>query len=581
MPKLPIDSDTDVASGSPAGVLLRAHLQADDHRGVEAAAAALKLPRVIEGDEAILALAALAIAETFALIKPALRVRVRAAIREALDGVADAVLADAAPNTRLAWCTAAAEWCEREGLDHEFARLEPLAAAADGAASAFWRVHWRAAAAWHHEAFGRVRDVARLLSDAQAIAEADGAASLVALVGLARARLALARDSASRGLAEAQRVVAAHPEAEAPLWHAHAADVACRVALARGDYHAALHAARRCDSLAAAARASDAYRMTFRVHEAYALVGLGAFDDAVTLARNLASLRQPTHLRERLELLAALFEQGAALAKGRAPADAVLTRVLRRLRELNWPGVLPLLPNFTSRLWAHALERGIEVDWVVASIRSRDLHPPAACWPASWPWAVQVRVLGNFELRVAGADLALTRGKAAKRPLELMTRLAAFGGFEGLPVEPLAAAMWPGDGREGRRKVFEITLTRLRRLLGANDALLLHNERLRLNPRRVWLDRGALEHLLAEIEVPGTSPAARKAHWTTVLALWRGPLLADAGTASPDGLVAAREALRNRLAGSLLADESLPGHRSRCLRAIAADPPLAARLGLS
>lgn len=565
------------ATTQAAHRVLSLHLEARDHRGL-GPAAALLMPakgRLPDCDNGIVALAAAAVAETFGWIDGERALALRGAMERALHGGLDTALDAASPAAVLAWCCAAAEWCEREGLDDAFTRLQPRAAAADAAGPAFWRVHWRIAAAWHHESFGRFADVGRLLREAHALARADGSQELGAVTSLHLARLALARADAAAALDHAARAIHGQGEAEAPLWHAHAADVCCRVALSHGDFHAALQRARRCHGLAQAANVSPAYAITFRLHEVYAEAGLGAHAEAVMLARRLAAIAQPRHLQQRIAVLAQLFELGAAIAEGHEVPRTLLADALRRLRELQWPGVLALLPQRVSQIWAQALELGVEADWVVASILHRDLAPPGLCRPAAWPWALRLRVLGAFE--IVGADgQALSYGaKAASRPLELLRRLAAVGGYDGLAVEPLARELWPGEAREGRQKVFEVTLARLRKLLGVPDALLLHDHRLRLNPRRVWLDRVALEQSLLALTDPRLEGVARQAHWHQALSMWRGPLLGADDAAAP-WLLDARNALRGRFAAGLLADAALPGHHSRCLRALAADGELAA-----
>ncbi len=558
-----------------AQIFLRAHLDARHYGPCLAAAPAVPLPPGFDGDHALWHAAALAVAQTFGLLDAERDAGATALVRNGLAGGADAALARGAPDAVLLWCTAATEWCERNGLDHEFNRLAPRATIADADASPWTRVHWRIASAWHHEAFGRRDGVAALLADAQQVAMAASDIGLQTVVALKQARLSLSRSAPAAALALAERAAALADERHSPLWLADAADVASRVALLGGDMHRALHQARRARGLADLGQAPDSWAMTYRLNEAYALLGLGAWDEGAAVALELSTIALPPRITERLRLLAQLIALVRDDRTGRwsAASDAALRVALQRLRELDWPGALGVLPEAVSRLWARALDAGVEVDWVQASVRSRDMAPPAPAWPLAWPWAVRIHVLGSFTCIVGGQDLASTPGKAAAKPMALLRRLAAEGGYDGVAADAVARDLWPGEGREGRDKALETTLARLRRLLGAADAVLLHDRRLRLNPRRVWLDSAALARCL------GTAPGLDAAGWRTVLSLWRGPPLAEV----PEGeeapwLRSWRTTQRQRMASALLATAVDPGHRARCLSAVAADPGLAAHL---
>jgi hypothetical protein len=162
------------AHDDQAQIFLRAHLDARHYGPCLAAAPALPLPAGFDGDDALCNAAALTVAQTFGLLDAPRDAAATALVRDGLAGAADAALARGAPDAVLLWCTAAAEWCERNGLDHACNRLAPRAAIADADASAWTRVHWRIASAWHHEAFGRRDGVATLLAQAQDIAAAAG-----------------------------------------------------------------------------------------------------------------------------------------------------------------------------------------------------------------------------------------------------------------------------------------------------------------------------------------------------------------------------------------------------------------------
>jgi hypothetical protein len=568
--------DARLGAGNAALVLLRAHLDARDYRPCLAAAQVLQLPARFEAEGALAAAAAAAVAQTFGLLDASRAALAADLVRSGLQGAADAALQHAAPDEVLLWAAGAAEWCERNGLDRPFSRLQAQAALADARASAWSRVHWRIASAWHHEAFGRGREVAAQLLEALAIAEASGDPGLQAIVWLKQARLALSRSVPDQALALARQAAARADERTTPLWLADVADVECRVALIRGDPLHALHQARRCQGLAELAAAPPSYTLTYQANEVYALIGLGSWDAAVDLVQQMAAIALPQRLHERVELLACLIRLVRDERCGAWSADSTrsLREAMRRLRELDWSAVLGVLPQVVARLWARALEAGIETDWVRASIRSRDLPAPEPAWPRDWPWAVRVQLLGPFACSVNGHDLLAgadgrggPRGKGASKTLALLRYVAAVGGYDGVASEEVARALWPGEGREGRDKALETTLGRLRKLLDHADAVLLHERRLRLNPRRVWLDTAALARCLERL------PRPDEHDWAEALALWRGAPMADEEDAP--WLTTWRRSWRLRMVAALAAAREMPWHEGCCLRAVAADPGLA------
>lgn len=573
-------SEPRTPSDEAARILLRAHLDARSYRPCLAAAPALEVPDGFRTDADLYVAAALAVAETFGLLEPAARAQAAATlVRQGLDGEADTVMDGASPEQVLAWCTAAAEWCERNGLDREFGRLQARAAVADAhpAAPAWLRVHWRVAAAWHHETFGRRSDVSTCLEQAQEIAGGASDIGLQVVVWLKRAQLALSRETPSAALALAERAAAHADETSSPLWLADVADVTSRAALRQGDMHRALHQARRAVGLADLAQACPAYTFTYQLNEAYALLGLGAWDEAVKVARELARLRLPAWLVERVEHFAdlAILIRDDRTDAWTPDSTTLLGHCVRRQRELGWPGILALMPELVARLWARALEEGVEPDWIRASIRSRDLPPPEPAWPSSWPWALRVTVLGPFSCMVGDGTPVGTEGaKASLRPMALLRRVAAEGGYDGVSADRVAQDLWPGDGREGREKALETTLARLRRLLGHADAVLLQERRLRLNPKRVWLDSAALARLLRKLEMHSSEEQTPRAValWREAITLYRGPLLAD--QASEPWLEVLRKRQRADLAAALLHHELDPAHRMRCLAAASADPEM-------
>jgi LuxR family transcriptional regulator, maltose regulon positive regulatory protein len=129
--------------------------------------------------------------------------------------------------------------------------------------------------------------------------------------------------------------------------------------------------------------------------------------------------------------------------------------------------------------------------------------------------------------------------------------LVAYGARH-VRVDELTDALWPHVDGDYAYKSFTATLHRLRRLLGDDEAVLLREGRLSLNPTTFWVDAWAFDHLVAEIDASrdAQAPAAQiQALVGELVALYRGPFLPD--EAEQSAYLARREQLRARLLRAL------------------------------
>lgn len=490
----------------------------------------------------------------------------------------------------LALACALGELCERHGEDAEFELLFAQVASVERQAdvSPFWRGHWAIVAAWHLYAFAKVDQARERLLLAEQFAADHHLPALAAVAALQRARLIECTADPATALALAAQAAAVGDAASTPLWWADQADVRCRVALHAGDFHAALGHARRALGHLQMSGAWPGYQVTYLVQEGYALIGSGAAGDAAVRFQGLAEMQLPRYLAARVRCLAELT---ALIALGQRDGwdtlpDAPLSHAMRTLRELEWPGVLPLLPLHIGRIFCQALLQGAETDWVRAAIRTRRLAAPAGA-PERWPWSVRVCALGGFEVHNDSGSVpgrAAEGRKAASKPLELLRYLACRG-TEPASADMLARDLWPGDGRDGRQKAFEVTVARLRRLLAHDAALLVQDHGIRLNPDCVWVDVQALNDRLAEHERAPPGSVAAALALDAALKLYRGACLAHNGQA---WALTATERWRARLAAALLREARQGGNaggslglaRECVLRALSADPGLKPHLDL-
>lgn len=199
-------------------------------------------------------------------------------------------------------------------------------------------------------------------------------------------------------------------------------------------------------------------------------------------------------------------------------------------------------PSMIVPLLTEALEHGICTAYVCDLIKVHKLRPGRSD-VANWPWPVAIHTLGRFELRVDGVSLRF-EGKAQRKPLELL-KIVIAEGERSIAVDRLISLLWDNPDAGGR-KAFDITVHRLRKLLGSEEALEITDRHLQLNTRMVWVDALALDNMLQGLVPTSDNPPAiglLEAAAVRVLNLYRGGFLA--GDAEAPWQIAAR----NRFAG--------------------------------
>jgi ATP/maltotriose-dependent transcriptional regulator MalT/DNA-binding SARP family transcriptional activator len=207
------------------------------------------------------------------------------------------------------------------------------------------------------------------------------------------------------------------------------------------------------------------------------------------------------------------------------------------------------LPKMMARLCADALAADIEPEYVELLIHKRGLVAPGAD-VERWPWPVRVYTLGRFALALDGKPLK-TAGKPQHRPLELLKALVALGGRE-VHGEALIEALWPDASGLGTQKTLQITVRRLRELLGSAEALRVQDGKLTLDAGRCWVDVWALERALSRAKdalARGVWDGAGQQALADAQRLYQGPFLV--GEPDQPWLIGRRERLRERLLRTL------------------------------
>ena len=165
----------------------------------------------------------------------------------------------------------------------------------------------------------------------------------------------------------------------------------------------------------------------------------------------------------------------------------------------NWTNA-GLSGRVLAAMCAEALDAGIEAVYVKSLIRRFRLEPPLTA-SETWPWHTKVYTLGSYEV-YRDEVLLVFSGKAPKKPLMLLKALIAFGG-RNVPEERLMDALWPDEEADSARKSLDITVLRLRKLLGSNDSIVVSDELIGLNPHVCWTDVWAFERRIEQTQAAG------------------------------------------------------------------------------
>ncbi len=270
-----------------------------------------------------------------------------------------------------------------------------------------------------------------------------------------------------------------------------------RLAMCRGDLAWALREAPR--AVAAASAVGMIYQQVMRlasVVEVYAEAGLHAEARAqAALAYELVRGTCFEYWEAEIRVIEAYVEWREGNAER-----------CRALLKEGFSQAARVHPNWTNAglsgrvmgvMCAEALDAGIEVAYVKLLVRRFRLEPPVNASEA-WPWRTKVYALGHYEVYRDDGRLEFS-GKVPKKPLMLLKALIAFGG-RNVPEERLMDALWPNEEADAARKSLDITVLRLRKLLGSHEAIVVSDELIGLNPQLCWTDVWAFERRIAQAE---------------------------------------------------------------------------------
>lgn len=171
--------------------------------------------------------------------------------------------------------------------------------------------------------------------------------------------------------------------------------------------------------------------------------------------------------------------------QGNAMACQDLARqalALARQAEFSALARMPLLDRW---LCGEALANDIETSYVRGLVRNMRLAPEEP-EPPNWPWPIRIYSLGRFEILKDDQPLEPAR-KSPQKLLALVKAIVA-GGGKRIALSQLTDALWPGEEADSARQALEVALHRLRKLLGSEAYVLVHDGQISLDERYCWVD---------------------------------------------------------------------------------------------
>jgi DNA-binding SARP family transcriptional activator len=183
-------------------------------------------------------------------------------------------------------------------------------------------------------------------------------------------------------------------------------------------------------------------------------------------------------------------------------------------------------------------------------LQQQSLNAPAPGGRQDFP--LRIYTLGRFSVSHDVEPIRFAR-KTQRRPLQLLKVLIALGG-RAIGTDQLAMALWPELEGDMAYNAFEITLHRLRRLLGVDRALVLRDGLLTLDNRRCWVDVWDFEQAASRAEMllnsPAPDPDELDSLSARVIALYHGHFL---GRETPEPWsISLRERLRGKFLRHLM-----------------------------
>jgi LuxR family transcriptional regulator, maltose regulon positive regulatory protein len=241
---------------------------------------------------------------------------------------------------------------------------------------------------------------------------------------------------------------------------------------------------------------SQHIEMVFGLFNAESMIVAGRLEEARPLLARSRELIERTEVFSYFAAQPDFVEALAAIVRSdRASAIALTRKSLALARVGSRRFSFRYLECSMPPLFKLALEEDIDPELVQELIRLFRLKPPTDA-PDNWPWPVSICTLGSFRLVVDGEPIEFSR-KLPRKALLLLKALIAGGGRE-IPEHTICDLLWGDEDGDAAANALNITLVRLRKLLGKPDAIRHLGGKLSINAEICRVDAWAFEDRLAQ-----------------------------------------------------------------------------------
>ncbi len=147
----------------------------------------------------------------------------------------------------------------------------------------------------------------------------------------------------------------------------------------------------------------------------------------------------------------------------------------------------PLVNRRIGHVVAQALNAGFSDEILYDLIDRWQLKAPSPELTGErWPWPIKLFTFGGLRM-FKDQKLIMPSTKPPRKLFELLILLLAVK-RPGIPRDTAAYRLWPETEGDRAMQNLNTTLHRLRKLFGDEEAILINNGRLLLNPQKCWAD---------------------------------------------------------------------------------------------